>query len=72
MAIFLFLFSVALCTIVTLLTEPPDYTRIRGLAFGTLTADDKAQVRSSVTPLDIFFSIVLIGLIIGVLTFFTG
>jgi SSS family solute:Na+ symporter len=72
MAIFLFLFSVALCTIVTLLTEPPDYTRIRGLAFGTLTADDKAEARSSVTPLDIFFSIVLIGLVIGVLTFFTG
>ncbi len=72
MAIFLFLFSVALCIIVTLLTEPPDYTRIRGLAFGTLTADDKAQVRSSVTPLDIFFSIVLLGLVIGVLTFFTG
>lgn len=72
MAIFLFLFSVALCTVVTLLTEPPDYTRIHGLAFGTLTADDKAQVRSSVTPLDIFFSIVLLGLVIGVLTFFTG
>ena len=72
MAIFLFLFSVALCTIVTLLTEPPDYTRIRGLAFGTLTADDKAEARSSMTPLDIFFSIVLIGLVIGVLTFFTG
>jgi SSS family solute:Na+ symporter len=72
MASFLFLFSVALCTIVTLLTEPPDYTRIRGLAFGTLTADDKAEVRSSMTPLDIFFSIVLIGLVIGVLTFFTG
>ncbi len=72
MAIFLFLFSVALCTIVTLLTEPPDYTRIRGLAFGTLTADDKAEVRSSMTPLDIFFSIVLLGLVIGVLTFFTG
>jgi len=72
MAIFLFLFSVALCIIVTLLTAPPDYTRIRGLAFGTLTADDKAQVRSSVTPLDIFFSIVLLVLVIGVLTFFTG
>ncbi len=72
MAIFLFLFSVALCTIVTLLTEPPDYTRIRGLAFGTLSADDKAEVRSSITPLDIFFSIVLISLVIGVLTFFTG
>ncbi len=72
MAIFLFLFSVALCIIVTLLTEPPDYTRIRGLAFGTLTADDKAEVRSSMTPLDIFFSIVLLVLVIGVLTFFTG
>lgn len=72
MAISLFLFSVALCTFVTLLTEPPNYTRIRGLAFGTLTADDKAEVRSSMTPLDIFFSIVLLGLVIGVLTFFTG
>ena len=49
MAIFMFLFSVALCITVTLLTNPPDYARISGLSFGTLTAEDRHRP-GTVTP----------------------
>ena len=72
MAIFLFLFSVALCIAVTLITSPPDYSRIRGLAFGTLTAEDRAAARLSITPMDMALSAVLVSIVIGILSYFTG
>ena len=72
MAIFLFLFSVALCIAVTLMTSPPDYSRIRGLAFGTLTAEDQAAARLSMTPMDMALSVVLVSIVIGILSYFTG
>jgi SSS family solute:Na+ symporter len=72
MAIFLFLFSVALCIGVTLATTPPDYTRIRGLAFGTLTDADRAATRGDLTWYDILFSLILLALVIGILSYFTG
>jgi len=71
MAIVLFIFSVVLCTAVTLATNPPDYQRIRGLAFGTLTAEDK-KVNEKPTALDIVFSLILIAIVIGILSYFTG
>jgi SSS family solute:Na+ symporter len=72
MAIFLFLFSVAVCISVTLMTSPPDYSRIRGLAFGTLTAEDRAAARLSMTPMDMALSVVLVSIVIGILSYFTG
>ncbi len=72
MAIFLFLFSVALCITVTLATAPPDYSRIRGLSFGTLTDDDRAQASASLTMADKFFSVLLVLMVLGVLSYFTG
>ncbi len=72
MAIFLFLFSVALCISVTLMTDPPDYSRISGLAFGTLTDEDKAAAKISMTPMDMGLSVVLIAIVIGILSYFTG
>jgi SSS family solute:Na+ symporter len=72
MAIFMFLFSVTLCISVTLMTSPPDYARISGLSFGTLTAKDRIEARSSMTTMDIVFSVILVGLVIGILSYFTG
>lgn len=72
MAIFLFLFSVALCTAVTLSTNPPDYQRIRGLAFGTMSAEERAAEHNGPTPLDIVFSVILVAIVISILSYFTG
>jgi SSS family solute:Na+ symporter len=72
MAKFLFIFYVALCIAVTLMTSPPDYQRIRGLAFGTLTAEQKAEAHGSITKMDIVFSVILIAIVIGILSYFTG
>jgi solute:Na+ symporter, SSS family len=72
MAIFLFLFSVALCIGVTLLTSAPDYERIRGLSFGTLSAEERAAARGSFSTADIVFSGILIAIVVGILAYFTG
>ena len=71
MAIFMFLFSVITCITVSLAFSPPDYKRIIGLSFGTLTEEQKAEHQNSYDTIDILLSIVLIILVIGILAYFT-
>ena len=71
MAIFMFLFSVIICITVSLAFSPPDYKRIIGLSFGTLTEQQKAEHKNSYDTIDILLSIVLIILVIGILAYFT-
>ena len=71
MAIFMFLFSVIICITVSLAFSPPDYKRIIGLSFGTLTEEQKAEHQNSYDTIDILLSIVLIILVIGILAYFT-
>jgi SSS family solute:Na+ symporter len=71
MAIFMFLFSVIICITVSLAFSPPDYKRIIGLSFGTLTEEQKAEHKNSYDRIDILLSIVLIILVIGILAYFT-
>ncbi len=72
MAIFMFIFSVILCISVSLATNPPDYKLIKGLAFGTLSAMEKKQSKESYSFVDIILSVLLVILVIGILTYFTG
>ena len=72
MAIFMFIFSVILCVSVSLVTSPPDYKLIIGLSFGTLTDQQKQDQRNSYDKVDVFLSILLVILVIGILCYFTG
>ena len=72
MAIFMFVFSVALCIAVTLATAPPNYALIKGLSFGTLTAEDKADTKGSYSTVDVVLSVLLVVIVIGILSYFTG
>ena len=72
MAIFMFIFSVILCVSVSLATAAPNYEAIRGLSFGTLTAQDKQDNKGSYSTVDIVLSILLIVMVIGILSYFTG
>jgi SSS family solute:Na+ symporter len=71
MAIFLFLFSVALCIGVSLATNPPDYQRIAGLAFGTLTEEQQKESHGSITRMDVVASVLHVFMVIGVLVYFS-
>lgn len=72
MAIFMFLLSIVICIGVSLATDPPNYTAISGLSFGTLTEDDKQINKESISTIDIVLSILLIGIVIAILSYFVG
>ena len=72
MAIYMFVFSVILCITVTLYTDEPDYTKIEGLSFGTLSAQNRAQFKKSYSTIDIILSVLLVFIVIGILMYFTS
>lgn len=72
MAIFMFIFSVILCVSVSLLTAEPNYARIRGLSFGTLSSEDKIAAKGSYDKIDVVLSVLLIVVVFIILTYFTG
>ena len=71
MAIWMFIFSVALCISTSLLTSEPNYKKIQGLSYGTLTSSDKISSEKSYNFIDVVLSFVLVLIVIGILVFFS-
>jgi len=71
MAIYMFFFSVILCISVSLMTSEPDYQRIKGLSFGTLTRENKEDFKNSYSNVDIGLSILLVFIVISILIYFS-
>jgi SSS family solute:Na+ symporter len=57
---------------VSYLTPRPDYARIKGLTFGTLTEEDRESTRRSWTALDAVTSVGLLALIVAAYLYFRG
>ena len=72
MAILMFIFSVLLCVSVSILTSPPNYSKISGLSYGTLTANHRKENSESYETVDIILSIILIIIVISILSYFTA
>jgi len=72
MAIFMCLFSALVCVGVSLMTQAPNYARIQGLSFGTLSAADRKETRESFSWVDVVLSVILVLVVLSVLTYFTG
>jgi SSS family solute:Na+ symporter len=72
MAILMFIFSVLLCISVSILTSPPNYTKISGLSYGTLSHNHRKENRESYDTVDIILSIILIIIVVSILSYFTG
>lgn len=71
-AAWFFLFSVAVCVVGSLLTPAPSAAQIEGLTFGTLSKQQKSDNRDSYNLWDIAVSLVVIGIVVYVMTSFTG
>jgi SSS family solute:Na+ symporter len=71
-AAWFFLFCVVLCISVSMFTKAPDYERIKGLTYNTLSPEQKAANRASYTWLDIILSLGVIAIVAFVMIFFTG
>ena len=71
MAIFMFIFSVFVCISVSLMTVQPDYGKIEGLSFGTMTHPMKKEFQNSFNKTDLILSLALVGMVVSVLLYFT-
>ena len=72
MAILMFIFSVLLCITVSILTNPPDYSKISGLSYGTLTVNHRKENSESYDTVDVILSIILIIIVVSILSYFTA
>jgi SSS family solute:Na+ symporter len=68
----MFIFSVFLCIGVSMASAVPDYARIEGLSFGTMTAKMKQDFRESFNTTDLVLSVILVAMVISILLYFTG
>src|SRR5436190_2216142 len=58
--------------IVSYATKPPEYSKIQGLTFSTLSAEDRLENRKSWNWIDVALSILMVALIIAIYSYFTG
>jgi len=58
--------------IVSYATKQPDYAKIGGLTYSTLTAEDRKAMRATWTTKDVVLSLLLIAFIIAIYLYFTG
>ena len=58
--------------VVSYATRPPDYAKISGLTYSTLTPADRAATRLTWNKKDVILSILLVLAIIGIYIYFTG
>jgi SSS family solute:Na+ symporter len=69
--IYLFVFSVIVMVVVSLLTEKPNEEQIRGLTFATTVAEDRAASRASWNKWDVILSLIVLGIIVSILIYFS-
>jgi SSS family solute:Na+ symporter len=69
--IYLFLFSVAVMVIVSVLTPKPSEEQIKGLTFATTVAEDRAASRASWNKWDVIHTIIIVAIIVSVFVYFS-
>ena len=71
-SLLIFIVCVVIMFVVSYITDEPDYKKISGLTFGTMTDSDKTESRSSWNFYDVAASILVIVLIVAAYLYFTG
>lgn len=69
--IWLFLYSVAVFVIISLMSAPPTEDKVRGLTFATTVAEDKAASRASWNWIDVALSVFVLAVILGIFLYFS-
>jgi len=71
-SLLIFLVSLAVMIIVSLMTEEPNYAKISGLTYGTKTAEDRKASRATWNKWDVFGSAAILIIILTTYLYFTG
>ena len=69
--ILLFILSIVIMVVVSLLSERPDEKQIKGLTFATTVAEDRAASRASWNKMDVILSVIVVMIVIGVFLYFS-
>ena len=69
--IYLFLFSIVVMVVVSLMTPKPSEDQIQGLTFATTVAEDKAASRASWNKWDVILSLIVVAIIAGIFMYFS-
>ena len=69
--IWLFLFSIVVFVVISLMTAPPTEDKVRGLTFATTVAEDKAASRATWNWIDVTLSVFVLAVILGIFLYFS-
>jgi SSS family solute:Na+ symporter len=67
----LFVLSILIMVVVSLMTPKPDESQIKGLTFATTVAEDKAASRASWNSVDVILSVIVILIVVSVFMYFS-
>lgn len=71
-SLFIFLVCILVMFVASYMTDPPEYRKIEGLTYGTLTDEDRRISRSSWNWAEVTLSILLVAIIGFIYLYFTG
>ena len=71
-SLLIFLVSAVVMVVVSHRTPAPDYEKIAGLAYGTVSAEDQAYVKASYSKGDVYWSVLVCVLIVAAYVYFSG
>ena len=71
-SLLIFIISALVMILVSYFSEAPSYAQLRGLTFGTLSAEDRALNKASYNKMDVAGSVTVMILIILAYLYFTG
>jgi SSS family solute:Na+ symporter len=69
--IILFIVSIAIMIIISLLTAKPPEEKLRGLTFATTVAEDRAASRASWNAWDVWLSVIVIVIVVSIFIYFS-
>lgn len=69
--IYLFVFSIVVMIVVSLLTPKPDQEQLKGLTFATTVAGDRAASRASWNKWDVILSLAVVVIIVSIFFYFS-
>ena len=68
--VWMFLFCIVFSIVVTMLTKGPREEQVRGICFGTATAEQKAVTRASWNAWDVIHTVIIMGLTVAFYIYF--
>ena len=68
--IFLFIFCIILVVVISMFTEKPDKSKLKGLTFAYVTKEQWAETRASIGKWDVINTVIIIGIILAFYAYF--